>query len=116
MSELPDETLNATDNDVPQSSKASSLIQMDVGTIYCKAESPAGFSTAMHSLTVAEKYGLLTNHKMPSKDHTFPTQYLGGCNRSFQPQWLSLHTWMVYSEQVDGVFCIFCALFYTDLS
>ena len=99
VSELPNETLNATDNDVPQ----SSLAQMDVGTIYSKTESPADFSTTMHSLTVVEKYGLLTNHKLPSKDHTFSTQYLGGCNHSFQPSWLSQHTWMVYSQQVDGV-------------
>ena len=56
------QTLDATDHDVPQPSKAPSLVQMDVGTIYSKAESPADFSTVMHSLTVAEKYELLTNH------------------------------------------------------
>ena len=102
--------------DVPQSNKAPDLVQLDVGTIYAKAKSPADFSAAMHSLTVAEKYQLLTNHKVPHKDHTFPTQYLGGCNRSFRPAWFSEHPWMVYSEQVDGVFCIVCAIFCTDSS
>ena len=102
--------------DVPQSSKAPNLVQLDVGTIYAKAKSPADFSAAMHSLTVAEKYQLLTNHKVPHKDHTFPTQYLGGCNRSFRPAWFSEHQWMVYSEQVDGIFCIVCAIFCTDSS
>ena len=102
--------------DVPQPSKTPSLVQMDIGIIYSKATSPADFSAAVHSLTVAEKYELLTNHKIPHKDHAFPTQHVGGCNRSFKPAWLSLHPWMVYSEQVDGVFCIICAIFCTDLS
>ena len=29
--------------------------------------------------------------------NVFPTQYLGGCNCSFRPVWLSQHTWTVYS-------------------
>ena len=33
------QTLDATDHDVPQSSKAPSLVQMDVGTIYSKVVS-----------------------------------------------------------------------------
>ena len=41
--------------DVPQPSKTPSLVQMDIGIIYSKATSPADFSAAVHSLTVAEK-------------------------------------------------------------
>lgn len=89
---------------------------MDVGTVYAKSESPADFITAMQSLTMVEKYKLLTNHKVPRNDHIFPTQFLSGCNRSFRPAWLSQNPWMVYSEQVDGIFCIVCAIFCTDSS
>ena len=65
----------------------------------------------MQTLTAAQKYNLLKYHKEPHKDYVFPTQYLGGCNRSFRHVWLTEHPWMVYSEQVDGVFCIACAIF-----
>ena len=102
--------------DVPQCSQTPHLAQVDIGTIYSTAKSPADFSATVHSLTVGEKYKLLTSHKIPSKDHTFPTQHVGGCNRSFRPAWLSLHPWMAYSEEVDGVFYISCAIFCTDLS
>ena len=46
----------------------------------------------------------------------FPTQYLGGCNRSFRLAWLSEHPWMIYSEKVDGIFCIVCAIFCSNCS
>jgi len=71
-----------------------------------------------HSALTAmgKKYKLRTNHKIPSKEHEFPTQTLGSCNQSFRPTWLSLHPWIVYSEEVDGVFCISSSIFCTDLS
>ena len=84
---------------------------VDIGDIFLQAISSAEFCKALQTLTAAQKYNLLTNHKQPHKDHLFPTQYLGGCNRSFRHVWLSEHPWMVYSEQVDGVFCIACAIF-----
>ena len=104
--------------DLPQSSKENCSAQSlsDVGEIYAKVKSPADFTTAMQSLTAAQKYELLTKHKVPHKDHVFPTQYLGGCNRSFRLTWLSEHPWMIYSEKVDGIFCIVCAIFCTDSS
>ena len=54
--------------DVLQSNKTPDLAQLDVGTVYAKSESPADFVTAIHSLTVAEKYELLTNHRVPHKE------------------------------------------------
>jgi len=108
--------LDEADHDVPHSSKTPGIVQLDIGTIHSNSKSPADFATTMHSLRVTEKYELLTNHKVPSKDYTFPTQHLGGCNRSFRLAWLLQHPWMVYSEQVDGTFCKFCAIFCTDLS
>jgi len=89
---------------------------VDIGTVYSKAKSSADFSTTVHLLTVGEKYRLLTSYKIPSKDHAFPTQHLGGFNLSFRPAWLFLHSWMVYSEEVDGLFCISFAIFCAHLS
>ena len=105
--------------DLPQSGKEKSCsVQSlsDVGEIYTKVKSPADFNTAMQSLAPAQKYELLTKHKVPHKDHVFPTQYLGGCNHSFPLTWLYEHPWMIYSEKVDGIFCIVCAIFCTDSS
>ena len=59
VTELPDETPNEADHDVPQPSKTPNLAQTDVGAIYSKAESSAEFSTAMQFLTVAEKCDFL---------------------------------------------------------
>lgn len=51
---------------------------------------------------------MLTNHFRPGIDYKFPKIANG---RSFQPQWLRLYPWLVYSQQVNGGFCISCALF-----
>ena len=104
--------------DLPQSSKENSSPQIisDVGEIYVNAKSPVDFTTAMQSLTPTQKYDLLTKHKVSHKDHVFLTQYLGGCNRSFQLTWLSEHPWMIFSEKVDGIFCIVCAIFCSECS
>ena len=107
--------------DLPHSCKelgsnSSTQSILDIGEIFSKVNSPTEFTTTMQSLTTAQKYELMTKHKVPHKSHVIPTQYLGGCNRSFRPGWLSEHPWMVYSEKVDGVFCIVCAMFCTDPS
>jgi len=43
VTELPDETLDEANHDVPQSCKPPNLAQMDVGIIYSKAKSSAEF-------------------------------------------------------------------------
>ena len=94
----------------------SPRLVLDIGEIYSEAKIPAEFNATILSLTAAQKYELMTKHKVPHKNHIFPTQYLGGCNRSFQFKWLSENPWMVYSEKVDGAFCIVCAMFCSDPS
>ena len=94
----------------------SSQLVLDIGEIYSEAKTPAEFNATMQSLTAAQKYKLMTKHKVPHKNHIFPTQYLGGCNRSFRLNWLSENSWMVYSKKVDGAFCIVCAMFCSDPS
>ena len=89
---------------------------LDIGEYYSTANSPEEFNAQMQSLTSAQKYELMTKHKVPHEGYAFPTQHLGGCNRSFRPSWLKEHPWMVYSEKVDGIFCIVCALFSNDPS
>ena len=66
---------------------------------------------AIRKLTPEEKYTLLKHHKSPSASHVFSTTFLGGCNRSFLVSWLDNHPWMVYSECLDGAFCVPCVLF-----
>ena len=83
----------------------------DIGDIFVQAKSPSDFCRELQSLLPSQKYQFLKNPQVPHKDHVFPTQYLGGCNRSFRQVWLSDHPWMVYSERVDGVLCTACAFF-----
>ena len=83
----------------------------DIGELYNASKSSSEFCGVVQGLTSAQKYCLLKNHKKPCQNHVFPKTYLGGCNRSFRHTWLADHPWMVYSEQVDGAFCIPCAIF-----
>ena len=59
-------------------------------------------------ITDSDKYDLLTNHFGPGIDYKFPKIANG---RSFQLQWLRLYPWLVYSQQVNGGFCLPCVLF-----
>ena len=106
--------------EIPSTCKESSIPEVttcfpvaDLGRLYQMSSS---FYTTINSLSPSKKYNLLTNHKKPSRQNRFPTTYIGGCNRSFRPSWLEEHPWMVYSEIVDGVFCIYCALFLSQTS
>ena len=90
--------------------------KVDVGEIFYKAKTPKEFSYAMKTLTMSQKYHLLTIPKEQLKEKAFPAQYLAGYNRSFRLEWLSQHPWMTYSGHVDGVFCTACAMFCSDAS
>ena len=101
------------DYDVCQHQETSKVY---IGKIFYKTKLPKEFSYATKTLTMSEKYHLLTIPKEQLKENAFPTQYLAGCNRSFRLEWLSQHPWMMYSELVDGVFCTACAIFCSDAS
>ena len=83
----------------------------DIGDVYATCSTTEDFCKAVSSLSPAQKYHLLKNHKKPKETQSFPTTFIGGCNRSFHPKWLHDHPRMVYSEVVDGIFCIACTLF-----
>jgi len=56
---------------------AKNLVQilqaiLDIGEYFSKVSSPAEFNATMLSLTTAQKYELLTKHKVPHKSHAFP--------------------------------------------
>lgn len=86
----------------------------DIGCFVKPTMSPRDIEKAIQQLSTGEKYTLLKHHKKPSHSYVFPTRYVGGCNRSFKMNWLEEHPWMVYSEALDGAFCIACALFCTS--
>ena len=121
------QTTPATDTSPPSTSQESvcndydvcqheETSKVDIGEIFYKKKTPKKFSYAIKTLTMSQKYHLLTIPKGQLKEKTFPTQYLAGCNRSFRLEWLSQHPWMMYSECVDGVFCTACAIFCSDAS
>ena len=78
---------------------------------FVRAKSSSDFCSAVLGLTIAQKHKLLKKHSKPEANHVFPTQYLDGCNHCFWQAWLTEHPWMVYSELVDGAFCIAYAIF-----
>lgn len=99
----------------PSTSSACSLLQTtsqnDIGAIFRRAGAEAGeqCEKAVDQLSDGEKYALLKHHRCPPDQ--LPSSFLGGCKRSFQKSWLQEYPWMVYSNAVDGAFCISCALF-----
>ena len=63
------------------------------------------------SLTDADKLSALENHFKPSKTYRFPVRVEYGKKRSFNPNWMDKHNWLVYSPSKDGVYCKVCAIF-----
>ena len=84
----------------------------DIGKIYADSKlSSLNFCSTIQSLSASEKYALLKKHDKPSEHHLFPCTMFGNYNRQFQFKWFDLYPWIVYSTVVEGIFCIFCALF-----
>ena len=71
----------------------------------------AEMEDTLQELSDNQRYHLLKHHSQPCKNYVFPSQFEGGCNRSFQIGWLEEFSWLVYSSALDGTFCITCALF-----
>ena len=63
------------------------------------------------TLTVGEKYFLLTDHFVPGSDYAFPFKIFSCRHRSFQASWLKKYNGLVYSIKYDGAYCKYCVLF-----
>ena len=94
-----------------QSSGPAAAECVDVGLFVKDCESEQEVAQKLQELPQEKKYALLTQHKRPPQGFQFPITFVGGCNRSFRPSWLSDHRWLAYSTQLDGAFCVPCALF-----
>ena len=94
-----------------QSQRHSDSPVNDIGSALKDVATHEEIERIVGSLSDGNRYALLKHHKSPSEGYRFPVTYIGGCNRSFQRRWLHEYPWMVYSEAVDGAFCIACALF-----
>ena len=90
------------------------VIYNDLGTIIKPGMSCDEISNHILALSQGQKYKLLIDHFIPSKKYKFPKKFDHGCNRSFQLKWLDKYSWLVYSKELDGGFCKFCALFAKD--
>jgi len=83
----------------------------DVGRLINATMSVQEITCTVKSLDTEHLYHLLRNHRVPSEHFTFPSCFLAGNNRSFQRKWLTEFPWLVYSEHLDGSFCLPCCLF-----
>ena len=69
--EIPD--TEATQSTTLQESAMSTQQILDIGEIYAGSASLTEFTRDMQSLTAAQKYALLTKHRVTSKNHvSFP--------------------------------------------
>ena len=66
------------------------------------------FVNPVSPLTQQQKYHLLCNVWKPEPEYRFPMNARG---RRFQHQWSMKFPWLIYSEILDGAFCINCLLF-----
>ena len=63
-------------------------------------------------LTSDQRFQMLTNRYTPPPNFQFPgTADKRGSQRRFQPSWLQRYSWLQYSVQADGGFCVPCMLF-----
>ncbi|XDV26231.1 hypothetical protein PO909_029993 [Leuciscus waleckii] len=84
----------------------------DIGIFIQATKSVEEILESVRKMSDGQKYHLLRNHNKPSKNFIFPTQFLAGCNRAFKLGWLEEYGWwLVYSSNLDGLFCVCCALF-----
>ena len=89
-------------------------VDNDVGCLINSTMSNEEIQVQVSGLTQARKYELVFNHWMPSTHYIFPSIFMNGCNRSFAHHWFKKYPWLVYSQHLDGVFCIKCAILATD--
>ena len=81
------------------------------GSIIGSCDSDSNAIVTLKSMPTARKYALLKEHSAPPESYAFLTTFLGRCKRSFRRNWLVEHKWLAYSMQLDGGFCVACAIF-----
>lgn len=74
---------------------------LDIGRIF-KQSTP---------LSDEERYRLYTSVWQPGKRYVFPRHNENGKSRAFQHEWLYKYSWLAYSEDMAGGFCLPCVLF-----
>lgn len=95
-------------------SKGGQDFRSDIGYFIQATKSVEDITRELRAMSEGQRYHLLKNHDKPSSSFIYPTQQLGGCHRSFKHSWFKESGWwLVYSQQLDGAFCICCALFAT---
>ena len=62
-------------------------LKSDLGFFIDATKSAEDIERSVRSMSKGQKYHLLKHHDKPSCHYIFPTQYLGGCNRSFKLRW-----------------------------
>ncbi|XP_041372656.1 uncharacterized protein LOC121385929 [Gigantopelta aegis] len=88
----------------------------DLGQFIDATISAAEITAKLKEMSDAQTLHLLQKHYRPDSRYAFPAVFVNGCNRSFKYSWIEKYPWIVYSARLDGVFCIYCALFRKDRS
>lgn len=61
---------------------------------------------------LCQKYNIFRDHGQPKKHNALPTQFLGGCNKTFTFSCLEkCGCWVVYSSKLAGVLNLCCVRF-----
>ena len=74
---------------------------LDIGRIF-KQSTP---------ISDEQRYRLYTSVWQPGRRYVFPRHNENGKSCAFQHDWLCKYSWLVYSEEVAGGFCLPCVLF-----
>lgn len=86
----------------------------DIGFILNATMSAEDAINAISNLSDQEKYKLLKRHFIPPPSYTFRPRLQYGISRKCPKEFNRSYPWLVYSDNLDGVFCIHCALFAKD--
>ena len=62
----------------------------------------ADLSQKVQALSKSDKFAYRRQHSKPDPQFKFPKTFVGGCNRSFNHDWLDQHKWLCYSTMLNG--------------
>ena len=92
-------------------SQSKCVVSNDLGSVIKATRSSSEINDQVCKLSDGQKYALLTGLFEPSENYIIPTNFDGGCNRSFKREWLSRYDFLVYSAKLEGGLCKYCTLF-----